>query len=232
MTIRLLDLYCGAGGAGRGYADVGFEVVGVDIDDQPNYPKDLEFMQADALKLLADPRIRFEFDAIHASPPCQRHSTLKTVLTAPYEDLLAQTRELLIATGLPYVIENVPGARRQMVKPVQICGTALGCYDHETELRRHRLFESNWWAVGTPCRHSRFLRPVGVYGHLTHADRPNRPVDGPTGPHGWKAGKQRARTLMGIDWEVTDHDVGEAIPPAYTRWIGSQLYRILNRGGA
>jgi DNA (cytosine-5)-methyltransferase 1 len=228
MRVRLLDLFCGAGGAGKGYSDAGFEVVGVDLDHQPNYPFD--FMTGDALQVLSDPRIRFEFDAIHASPPCQRHSTLKTVLTAPYEDLIASTRWMLEMTGLPYVIENVPGARRSLINPVQICGTSLGCYDDETELRRHRLFESNWWAVGTPCRHRKHRRPVGVYGHLTFNDRPNRPVDGPTGPHGWKAGKARARKLMGIDWEVTDHDVGEAIPPAYTRWVGEQLIHILKEG--
>lgn len=223
--MRLLDLFCGAGCASAGYHRAGFDVVGVDINPQPNYP--FEFVQADALDVLrfgfVDRVGAAEFAAVHASPPCQRYSTLKTVTSRETHDLIAATRELLETTGLPYVIENVPGAKRLLRDPVMICGTALGCWDTETELRRHRFFETNWGAVGTTCAHSASRRPVGVYGHLTFNDRPNRPVDGPTGPHGWKAGKARARSLMGVDWTVTDTELGEAIPPRYTYFIGRQL---------
>jgi DNA (cytosine-5)-methyltransferase 1 len=230
--MRLLDLFCGGGGAAMGYHRAGFDVVGVDINPQPNYP--FEFWQMDAVTLLDEWDGSLPFRAIHASPPRQAFTAYRRKghgVGDNYPNLIPQIRTLLEATGLPYVIENVPGARRAMVDPVQVCGTSLGCYDDETELRRHRLFESNWWAVGTPCRHNPDRRPVGVYGHLTNADRPNRPVDGPTGPHGWKAGKARARKLMGIDWEVTDHDVGEAIPPRYTQHIGEQLMAHLRGEG-
>ena len=226
--MRLLDLFCGAGGESVGYHQAGFEVVGVDINDQPHYP--YRFVQWDALTALDDLDWMSSFDVIHASPPCQTYSTLKTVRTRHVESLIEPVRHRLRATGLPYIIENVVGS--PLLDPVQICGTALGCYDDEYELRRHRLFESNMLISGTVCAHRKHRHPVGVYGDLGNRPRPNRPVDGPTGPHGWKASRTGARLLMGIDWEVTDTELGEAIPPAYTRHLGAQLAdHVANRVG-
>lgn len=225
--VWLLDLFCGAGGATRGYQLAGFKVVGIDINPQPNYCGDL-FVQGDALDeaLHAEACGWLNVVAVHASPPCQLHSTLKTVLTAEYHDLVDETRDLLQAIGLPYVIENVVGA--PLLSPTMLCGTAFGCIDEDTELRRHRLFETSWLVLGAPrCAHSRARRPMGVYGHLANIDRPNRPVDGPTGAHGWKAGRARARRLMGVDWHVTDRELSESIPPAFTEYLGHQLAALL-----
>ena len=140
MRPRLLDLFCGAGGAAVGYHRAGFDVVGVDITPQPNYP--FEFVQADALDC-ARLVIRCgtaTFDAIHASPPCQAYiaACRRATSAADHPDLIGPTRELLQATGLPYVIENV--ARRPAASTaVLLCGSMFGL-----GVRRHRLFETNW----------------------------------------------------------------------------------------
>src|SRR5690349_21349641 len=123
MKPRLLDLFCGAGGAAKGYADAGFEVVGVDHVDQPNYP--YEFHKGDALLMGAWLLHNGDFDAVHASPPCQAYTTLRTLQGGKeYPDLIAPTRDLLQKSGLPYVIENVVGA--PLVNPVQLCGSSFG----------------------------------------------------------------------------------------------------------
>jgi DNA (cytosine-5)-methyltransferase 1 len=137
---RLLDLFCGAGGCAMGYFQAGFEVVGVDIAAQPNYP--FEFHQADALTFPLE-----GFDAIHASPPCQGYSVANNIHDRDDHPLLiAEVRNLLRATDLPYVIENVEGARREMHCPVTICGLALGL-----NVRRHRLFECSFPVMVPPC---------------------------------------------------------------------------------
>lgn len=199
---RLLDLFCGAGGAAVGYHRAGFDVVGVDIRPQPNYP--FEFVQADAL-LVAQ---WFETaDVIHASPPCQAYSvaTLQHRDTHEYPDLLPVVRDLLIHKGLPYVIENVPGA--PMHNPVMVCGSGLGM----TRIRRHRLFESNVMLLGVQCRHRLNDDILSVVGHSEGS--------GKVGPGYLMADKQAA---MGIDWMNRD-ELSEAIPPAYTEHIGTQL---------
>src|SRR5690606_39199430 len=107
----LLDLFSGAGGASVGYHRAGFDVVGVDLDPQPNYP--FEFIRADAMLLLSDGRFMGQFDVVHASPPCQRYSVMskcRPELAGQYPDLVDPVRENLAALGLPYVIENVPGS--------------------------------------------------------------------------------------------------------------------------
>src|SRR4029077_8842147 len=132
-------------------------VVGVDIERQPNYP--FEFVRDDALALMSTwpwwdvP----PFDAVHASPPCQAYTTLRHRTGGDYPDLVARTRELLAATGLPYVIENVVGA--PLIDPVLVCGSSLGL-----KVRRHRLFETNWPLMVPPCMHAAQGQPVGVYG--------------------------------------------------------------------
>jgi DNA (cytosine-5)-methyltransferase 1 len=146
MTPRILDLCCCEGGAGEGYRRAGFNVVGVDIEPQPNYP--FEFRQLNALIMLdvflRDGNLPWDhFDAIHASPPCQGYLNLGGVNRAQgrdydHPDLIAEIRERLIATGLPYVIENVADARPQLRDPVRLCGSSFGL-----PIRRHRLFETN-----------------------------------------------------------------------------------------
>lgn len=213
--MRLLDLYCKAGGASVGYKAAGFEeVVGVDIKKQKRYP--YEFIQADALEVLSDVDFLRKFDVIHASPPCQTHSATRHLRNAQGKstdkvDLIPQTREALIKWanenwGGYYVIENVPGA--PLINPIQICGSHFGL-----KVRRHRLFESNFKLVGTTCKHKEQGRPVGIYGSMRD--------EIPGGGHTAKTIEQ-AREAMGIDWMIWGELV-EAIPPAYSKWIGKQI---------
>ena len=144
---RLLDLFCGAGGAARGYQMAGFHVTGVDIKPQPNYAGDV-FVQADALEYVA--AHGHEFDAIHASPPCHAYSTVtgrNRRNTKRYPDLIPPTRELLLVCGSPWIMENVEGA--PIKSPVRLCGSSFGL-----DVRRHRLFETSFpVAMVPPCAH-------------------------------------------------------------------------------
>ncbi len=224
---RLLDLFCGAGGAAVGYHRAGFDVVGVDIAPQQHYP--FEFHQRDVMELLTSSAIydvglaAWSCDAIHASPPCQRYSDLahRNGNADQHPDLIAPTRALLEATGLPYVIENVEGA--PLVDPVTICGTALGLgvaipFLGRYRLRRHRLFESNLRIQGSPCCCDDERPVIDVSGGgPTHAPR----KDG-KGGRTYKGTADQARAAMGIDW-MTKAELNEAIPPAYTELIGHQL---------
>ncbi len=220
---RLLDLFCGAGGAAVGYHRAGFDVVGVDIKDQPHYP--FAFHQRDALQTLeavvALEPILGGFDAIHASPPCQRYSDLahRNGNAHEHPDLIGPTRGLLEATGLPYVIENVEGA--PLVDPVLICGTERCLGTGLFRLRRHRLFETNWRleTPGCGCGGQSYAYPVIDVsgGGPTHAPR----TDG-KGGRTYKGTADQARAAMGIDW-MTKAELNEAIPPAYTEEIGHQL---------
>ena len=150
---RLLDLFCGAGGCSVGYYRAGFEVVGVDIVPQPNYP--FEFYQADALGFDFDPGW---FHAVHASPPCQAYSSLRGFTTTEYPQLIEYVRELLIQTGLPYVIENVVGA--PLINPIRLCGSSFGL-----KVWRHRLFETSFQIpLLPPCSHSEHPKPLDVTG--------------------------------------------------------------------
>jgi DNA (cytosine-5)-methyltransferase 1 len=201
---RLLDLFCGAGGAAMGYHRAGFEVVGVDIKPQPNYP--FEFIQADALTFPLD-----GFDAIHASPPCQLFSRAGHLRTAQGGkasaiNLIPETRAALVASGLPYVIENVPGAP---LSGVTLCGSTFGL-----GVRRHRIFESDALILSLgPCRHREQGRPVGVY----HVMGDHVPQGGTTARD-----LDEGQRAMGIDW-MTWRELRESIPPAYTEFIGRQL---------
>ena len=160
--MRLLDLYCKAGGASKGYSDAGFEVVGIDIKKQKRYP--YEFIKADCLEILQDLDYLRTFDVIAASPPCQTHSRTKHLRdaqggTTTKLDLIPQTRAALIESGVPYVIENVPGA--PLINPVQFCGSSFGL-----KVRRHRLFESSIEITGSVCKHKEQGKPIGVYGAM------------------------------------------------------------------
>lgn len=217
MKPRLLDLFCGAGGAAMGYSRAGFEVVGVDIKPQPHYP--FEFIQDDALEfpfnVLAKGHTRF--DAIHASPPCQAYTRLRHLPWLRDKerwDSIPPTRELLQASGLPWVMENVEDSH---IPGVLLCGTMFGLgWPDGTPLYRHRLFESSEFlmAPGGHPTHTRTLVP----GHLLkgRARLNNGYVVG-----GHQNGL-RAKGAMDIDW-MTGAELSQAIPPSYTEHIGKQL---------
>ena len=208
---RLLDLYCGAGGAAVGYARAGFDVVGVDHVAQPRYP--FPMIVGDALDAVIWAGC---FDAIHASPPCQHASKLgkqrRRGGVYDHPDLIPATRERLQRAGVPYVLENVAGAA--LTDPVVLCGSWFGL-----DVQRHRHFETTFPALSTPCSHHwqapRFPtrhrghaavgRVVGVHGHTNYA-----------GEH---ALRERA---MDIDW-MTPRELAQAIPPAYTEYLGALL---------
>lgn len=204
---RLLDLFCGAGGAGVGYHRAGFDVVGVDINPQPRYP--FEFHQADAMTFPLD-----GFDAVHASPPCQRYTALGTREDLSHHpDLVAATRFGLAVFAGPWVIENVVGA--PLRADLTLCAAAFGLRSY-----RHRIFESN----------ARLVQPP----HPPHRVRVNRRGENRrehwarggfvtiTGDIGSYVGPE----AMGIDW-MTGAELSQAIPPAYTEYIGKQLVAFL-----
>jgi DNA (cytosine-5)-methyltransferase 1 len=218
---RLLDLFCCAGGAAMGYHQAGFEVVGVDIKPQPRYP--FEFIQAD---ISVDPPENFAawvrargFEAIHASPPCQAHTSMKTMPDARrHVDLIPKTRAMLRASGLPYVIENVEGARASLIKPFRLCGSMFGLGAKGAQLQRHRLFETNFSAsipmLDTACHHAG--RTIGIYGEGCRDSRRKYDKSIP------EFTVVDGREAMECPW-MTIAELCEAIPPAYTRFIGEQL---------
>lgn len=217
---RLLDLFCCAGGAAMGYHRAGFDVTGVDINPQPRYAGD-EFVQADALEYVADHGR--EFDAIHASPPCQAHTTLTKGnvhrgIGRAHVDLIPATRAALEATGRPYVIENVTSAP---VRPdVVLCGLAFGL-----RVFRHRLFELGGWAMLSPAHPAHRGHRVAGWRHGIRHEGDMVAVYGAGGGKGTVADWQAA---MGIDWTADRTELAEAIPPAYTTYIGAHLLDHLN----
>ena len=215
--MTLLDLFCGAGGAGMGYYRAGFEVEGVDIQPQPSYP--FTFYEGDAFLWLHEYNIVDRFDAIHASPPCQRWSP-KTADTDAHPDLITPLRIALDATGLPYVIENV--LRAPLRRDIVLCGSSFGL-----GVERHRVFEANFPLMAAPCVHGQQPKQYPLYDHGRHYLSRIVHVFGEGG------GKSREhwRDAMGIDW-MTDTELAEAIPPAYTELIGAQLRAYLERTAA
>ncbi|NEQ45664.1 MAG: DNA cytosine methyltransferase [Leptolyngbya sp. SIOISBB] len=207
---RLLDLFCCAGGAGMGYSNAGFEVVGVDIRPQPRYP--FAFHQSDWQTFL-DEHWQ-ELDVLHASPPCQGYSVLKSLSKSNAPLLIPAVRAAFKATGKSYVIENVPGAKRDLVNPLTLRGNQFGL-----RVIRDRLFEVNPFLLSPPL--------VPVNGSTKSHRGKNRLHDGAeyitvTG-HCFLV--EEARRAMGIDW-MTQDELAQAIPPAYTQWIGEQLMRV------
>ena len=205
MMPKLLDLFCGAGGCSMGYHRAGFEVVGVDINPQPRYP--FEFVQADAMEFPLD-----GFDWIHASPPCQGYSISRN--NGCHRDaplLIDEIRDRLEQSGIGYVIENVPGAPLRF--PFELCGASFGLGIGEFDLARHRGFECSTLLLAPPCQHRRG-QTIGVYGNGTNSW------------HRAKFGRcitdAEKREAMGIDW-MNRKELNQAIPPAYTDWIGRQL---------
>ena len=222
---KLLDLYCCAGGAAKGYYDAGFEVVGVDIVDRPNYP--YEFIKADALEILKDETFISQFSALHASPPCQCYSKLKYLSgnvekwEEEHVDLVAPTRELLIKTGKPWVIENVENS--PLINPIKLCGSQF----ENMYTQRPRLFESNI-PLRKPdapvVRHKTLKLGEGFAedGYITVAG--TRP---PKGMNEIQAKLYYGFALGGIDW-MSLEELTQAIPPVYTCFLGKQIINYLD----
>lgn len=205
----------------------GFEMTGVDIKPQPRYP--FRFVQADALEYVS--RHGHEFDLIIAGPPCQVYSVLSHLSNGTHLDLVAPVREALQATGKPYIIENVPGA--PLINPIRLCGTMFGLKTLcGASLRRHRLFES-WpmlWFPPGQCQHSKWT--IGIYGEKardTAAEKryytKPKSIRGPT-PQDILFTLSDARKAMGIPW-MTFKELSQAIPPAYTEWLGKQMLKLI-----
>lgn len=208
-----------------GYHMAGFEVSGVDITPQPNFP--FEFKQYDVMDITDRQinRIRLRYVAIHASPPCQAYSVLNSRQQhIEHPELVEPTRELLDRIGLPYVIENVPHA--PLIDPVQLCGSAFGL-----RVRRHRVFEANWKLEGIDCNHGWQERHKPYLRRISKA----RGYEMPTGVVSIHGARQmlemddelfHAAVAMGIDW-MTKNELNQAIPPLYTYYIGRQLKNLL-----
>lgn len=219
--LRLLDLFCCAGGAGVGYSRAGFEVVGVDIKPQPNYP--LPFIQGDALTL--DPKFLALFDAIHASPPCQSYSDLakRNGNGHKWPRLIEPVREMLSRSGLPYVIENVEGA--PLIDPVVLCGTMFP----KLRVLRHRLFEANFEIVRPP-HNKKHPKVHTLDRRKSHFGKTDEWKDFVQVTGGGNCTLAAARAAMGIDW-MTKGEINESIPPAYTEFVGRALLRHISLGG-
>lgn len=204
---RLLDLCCKAGGTARGYDLAGFdEIVGVDIEPQPNFP--YEFHQGDAMTFPLD-----GFDVVHASPPCQDHTSMQSMTRDLHGTgwMLAAMVERLTEWGGVFVVENVGGSSRAMGGQwTVLCGSMFGL-----EVRRHRLFRSSSLLLAPSCAHHLQPEPIDVTG-----------TGGPGGRHRKPTSLAHAREAMGIDW-MTRKELSQAIPPAYTRFIGEQLLQIV-----
>ena len=213
---RLLDLFCGAGGCSVGYTHAGFDVVGVDLDVQPRYPF-FEIIQGDALAVLDDLDYVRSFDAVHASPPCQLYTVAGTIHGREaynYPDLVEPVRKRLEASGRPYVIENVVGA--PLTSPAMLCGQAFGL-----GVFRHRLFETNW--------------PLTVPAHTRHNGRVGDGTYFTVAGHGYGSsvrdgialgGHEDWQRAMGIAW-MSMAELAQAIPPAYTEFVGRQLMDVM-----
>lgn len=228
--MKILDLYSGAGLAAIGYKQAGFQVTGVDIEKKSTYAGDM-FVQADALQILSDLKFCRRFDAIHASPPCQRYSTSTAMFRyngKEYPDLVAPTRAMLENIGRPYVIENVPTA------PVR-ADIVLHGWMFGLRVMRKRLFElGGWWMLqpGIPnrvgsVRDGDFITIIGKQGYRKYKGLPKnwRPkFDQGSGLKTW-------HYAMGIpsEYKFRDVEISEGIPPAYTRYIGEHLIYVLHR---
>lgn len=218
----LIDLFCGGGGAGAGYYLAGFDrIIGIDIaDHSQSYPG--EFIKGDWTEALAFLPGLLEREsepyAIHASPPCQHYSrgAKQRGTTHDWPDLIGDVREALKNIGVPFVIENLPEA--PLENPIRLCGSMFGLGSQERQLIRHRDFETNWCLVAPgPCKHDR-RRALTVAGHSGGSST----RDGITVPQVWEW-----KIGMGIDWMRNRRELAEAVPPAYTKWIGKQLLKVM-----
>lgn len=204
-----LDLFCGAGGASMGLHRAGFDVIGVDIKKQPRYP--FRFVQADALNPPFD-LSRFAF--IWASPPCQRYSQMTAkVHRGKHPDLIGRTREMLVKSGIPYAIENVPSAAPHLRQPMMLCGSMFGL-----KVQRHRFFETNFYTLAPGCQHDG--APVLITGTHRRTYEPR-----------YEYSVQQCRDAADIQW-MTRKELDQAIPPAYGEFIGRAALKYLNARAA
>lgn len=221
MRPLLIDLFCCAGGAAAGYHRAGFEVIGIDVRDQPRYP--YAFFKADALGFLERLiKSKSRPAAVHASPPCQRYSDLAKLNRNAHEhpDLVDPTRELLERLDVPYVIENVEGA--PLRDPVTLCGTMFP----GLRVIRHRLFETNW-PLGAPVHPDDRHPLVHTFDRRkAHYGKTDEWKDFVQVTGGGNCSKAAAADAMGIDW-MTKEELNEALPPAYTKYIGDQLLALV-----
>lgn len=217
--MKLLDLFCGAGGCARGYARAGFEIVGVDILPRPSYP--YEFVQGDALIFPLE-----GYDVLHASPPCQAYSSATANARSQgksYPDLLALMRQRFQASGLPWIIENVRGA--PVHSGIMLCGSMFGL-----GVRRHRFFESSHLLFAPMgCRHHEDF--VTVMGGQCIRQKRNPAYGGRRGTGAAylirRFSFEEGKAAMGIDWPLSPEELSQAIPPAFTEYVGRQLLEVL-----
>lgn len=205
--LKMLDLYCGGGGAGYGYEQAGFNVTGVDIKPQPKYQG--KFIQADAIDYL---KAHFqEYDVVHASPPCQAYSMASMQFRKAgkaYVDLIEVTRRELIKTGKPYIIENVSGS--PLKNPIELCGLMFGMRTY-----RHRLFESNI-EIKTPPHPKHTAQ---------NAKMGRKPKDGEFIQYvGHFSGVGLVQEMTGLYW-LGQSELAQSIPPQYTKFIGDLIIR-------
>lgn len=206
---KLLDLYCCGGGAGYGYEMAGFEVTGVDIQKQPKH-RGL-FIQSDAITYLLE---NYEkYDVIHASPPCQEYSMSSKQFRLKgkkYSDLIHVTREALLTTGKPYIIENVPGS--PLINPITLCGSMFGM-----ETYRHRLFESNL-PIYSP------IHPEHTHKNakMGRAAKPGEFIQ----YVGHFSGVKKVQEMTGLFW-LGQYELAQSIPPQYTEYLGKQILEYL-----
>jgi len=219
---RILDLCCGVGGSAWGYHLAGFDVLGVDVEKQKRYP--FEFVHMDAFEFMDKVFDPSEFDAIHASPPCQAYADEAHRYRTSHPDLIAPMREVLSQTDLPWVIENVDTA--PLRNPMMLCGTMFP----GVRVIRHRMFESSFYMEGPP--HPRGPHPP-VFSYDKRRDRShlNEWDDYVTVTGGGNCGIDAARDAMGIRW-ATVRELNQAIPPAYTEYVGKLLLAVVNSRAA
>jgi DNA (cytosine-5)-methyltransferase 1 len=226
---RLLELFSCASGTGAGFERAGFEVVSVDIEPQPRCPH--EFIQADAFDVLDDRRFVRSFDVVAAAPPCQGYSNLNAYNHKDYPKFITPVRERLNAFGLPYIIENVEAAAPELRDPAMLCGPMFGL-----KVYRHRLFETNWGL--TAPAHPTHGWLCARNGYLPTPERPFMTITG--GKHS-RAWQNAACDAMDMPWIKVPpggdvkrgvREVCEAIPPAYTEFIGAQMLAVIGLGVA
>ena len=218
--LKLLDLFCCAGGAALGYRRAGFDITGVDINPQPNYP--FPFVQADALAL--DMKFLRQFDAIHASPPCQSYSDLakRNKNADKWPRLVEPVRKMLKETGRLWAIENVEGA--PLIDPVVLCGTMFP----GLRVIRHRLFENNF-SLRQPDHipHVKHPKVHTLDKRKNHYGKTCEWKDFVMVTGGGNCSVAAARDAMGIEW-MTKKEINESIPPAYTKYVGKEIRRAIN----
>lgn len=219
--LRFVDLFCGAGGAAMGYhraakqLGIVLEIVGVDVDPQPSYP--FEFVQADALTFPLD-----GFDGAHASPPCQAYgaATVKLV-TREAPKLIEPIRARLLEAGLPYAIENVVGA--PLIDPLVLCGSMFGL-----DVKRHRLFETSFPIMALTCQHKAWINRYPTHARKDKAQfSPVVHIYGTGGGAGKDLGLWKR--VMDVPWMQSKSEVAEAIPPAYTEYVGLAMLEAIAR---